>query len=286
MLKRTSLVAGLALTLAVSPASAQTSAQLVNTGLSEAAMFNAPVVPATVRAELLATLDRQATALARGVLPVRFSDPAPIDTRLALRPAGGGGGSVFGALLGSLGPLSNSFSSLTRSDDPMASNGTSDALAGIGAGLAVIGGITNIAAASGGGDELASARRLDDPLASVSERIEKFREQQVLAAELLDEIEEVSDRLEAGHDDERALARMERTLARYDFITTNAARLLSDIRWVADPTGHASDVAFDNVYREAGAAEALFFSALEAADRDQFASALTTVRTLRDSISQ
>ncbi len=255
---RTPSLAAVALALTVTPAFAQ-NAEVPSSLASSSAGLPAVIQPNgsviqpngsadSQRAELnrlALALEKRADVLTRGLLPIRLGsvryDALPIS---GARPAAAGGGGAAGALggiTGALGPIANSFSALTRKDDPMEGNGLSDGLAVAGAVMAVTGGILNVVASSGGGDEMGAADT--PPELALKRGYERVREAQLLAAALIPKLETLaseatgiaaSERTPDAGAIESLIQRARRVEMQSDFLLSIASEELADLAYELD----------------------------------------------------
>ncbi len=142
--------------------------------------------------------------------------------------AGGGTSSTLGTISGSLGPIANSLSMITRKDDPAESNGLSDGLAITGAGLAVLGGVLQVVAMTRSSD--AGQQDQNASAAAASDRT--LRDQQRLGAGVLEDIERLLAEEGAGlfaDDVEPWGRRADRALARADYVVRETRRELEGL---------------------------------------------------------
>lgn len=252
---RTPSLAAVALALTVTPAFAQhaevpSSLAASSAGLPAVIQPNGSVIQPngsadSQRAELnrlALALEKRADVLARGLLPIRLGsvryDALPIS---GARPAAAGGGGAAGALggiAGALGPIANSFSALTRKDDPMEGNGLSDGLAVAGAVMAVTGGILNVVASSGGGDEMGAVDA--PPELALKRGHERVREAQLLAAALIPKLETLASEATGIAAREQApdagaieslIQRARRVEMQSDFLMSLASEELADLAY-------------------------------------------------------
>ncbi len=223
---------------------------------------------------LALALEERADVLARGLLPIRLGSVRADEISVAgARPAAAGGGGAVGALggiTGALGPIANSFSALTRKDDPMESNGLSDGLAVAGAVMAVTGGILNVVASSGGGDGDEMGAVEAPPQLALRRGHERVREAQLLAAGLIPKLEalagEATD-LAAGEPAAEAEAiesliqRARRVERQSDFLLSIASEELADLAYELE--GAAADAETAAIRRAIDVARATLHQAAQ-----------------------